>query len=127
MSTLFEVRLLALVLLLAALIKSNFHDARFMGISSVTVSPRSCYTTQKMKFFTKDFFNKRDQIRSLLWTWSHLLQKSLMENLIFCAVLVAGSERLYSKPFLSDTKKASQHSMKTFLLALQTGISQKSS
>ena len=34
-------------------------------------------TAQKMKFSIKDFF---------LRIWSHLLKKSLMENLIFCAV-----------------------------------------
>ena len=39
-----------------------------------------------MKFSIKDFFSKYDQIRSFLRIWSHLLKKSLMENLIFCAV-----------------------------------------
>ena len=42
-------------------------------------------TAQKMKFPFKDFFSKYDQIRSLLWIWSHLLKKFLMENFIFCA------------------------------------------
>ena len=37
-------------------------------------------TAQKIKFSIKDFFSKRDKIRS------HLLKKSLMENFIFCAV-----------------------------------------
>ena len=46
------------------------------------------YTTQKMKFSIKDFFSKCDQIRSFLRIWSHLLKKSIMENFIFCAVLV---------------------------------------
>ena len=36
-----------------------------------------------MKFFFKDFSSKCDQIRSFLWIWSHLLEKSLMENFIF--------------------------------------------
>ena len=36
-------------------------------------------TTQKMKFSIKDFF-------SVLRIWSHLLEKSLMENFVFCAV-----------------------------------------
>ena len=41
-------------------------------------------TTQKMKFSMKVFFfSKYDQIRRI---WSHLLKKSLMENLIFCAM-----------------------------------------
>ena len=43
---------------------------------------------QKMKFSTKDFFSKSDQIRSFLRIWSHLQKKSLMENFIFCAVYV---------------------------------------
>ena len=41
-------------------------------------------TAQKMKFFIKNFSNKCDKIR--LQIWSHLLEKSLMENFIFCAV-----------------------------------------
>ena len=45
-----------------------------------------------MKFFTKDIFSKCDQIRSLLRIWSHLLKKSLMENFVFCTVLVSGRE-----------------------------------
>ena len=40
-----------------------------------------------MKFSIKDFFSKRDQIRSCLRIWSHLPKKSLMKNFIFCAVL----------------------------------------
>ena len=45
-------------------------------------------TAQKMKFSIKDYFSKCDQIRSFLRIWSHLLKKSLMENFIFCAVMV---------------------------------------
>ena len=41
-----------------------------------------------MKFSIKNFFSKRDQIRSFLWIWSHLLKKSLMENFISYAVLL---------------------------------------
>ena len=47
----------------------------------------SPYTAQKMKFSIKDFFSKYDQIQRKLQIWSHILKKSLMENLIFCAVL----------------------------------------
>ena len=36
-----------------------------------------------MKFFIKDFFSKRDQIRNFLRIWSHLLKKSLMETSLF--------------------------------------------
>ena len=39
-----------------------------------------------MKFSIKDFFSKCDQIRRKLRIWSYLLNKSLMENFIFCAV-----------------------------------------
>ena len=42
----------------------------------------------KMKFSIRDFFSKCDQIRRKQRIWSHLLKESLMENLIFCAVLV---------------------------------------
>ena len=41
-----------------------------------------------MKISIKDFFSKCDQIRSFLRIWSHLLKKSVMENLVFCAVIV---------------------------------------
>ena len=43
-------------------------------------------TAQKMKFSTKNFFSKCDQIRSFLQIWSHLLKKPLMKNFTFCAV-----------------------------------------
>ena len=39
-----------------------------------------------MKFSSKDFSSKCDQIRRKLRIWPHLLEKSLMENFIFCAV-----------------------------------------
>ena len=45
-------------------------------------------TAQKMKFSIKDFFSKCDQISRKLWIWSHLLKKSLIENFIFCAVVI---------------------------------------
>ena len=41
-----------------------------------------------MKFSIKDFFSKSDRIRRRLRIWSHLLKRSLMENCIFCAVLL---------------------------------------
>ena len=45
-------------------------------------------TAKEIKFSIKDFFSKFDQIRRKLQIWSHLLKKSLMENFIFCAVLL---------------------------------------
>ena len=43
------------------------------------------FTAQKMKLSIKDFSSKCDQIRRKLRIWSHLLEKSLMENFIFFA------------------------------------------
>ena len=43
-------------------------------------------TAQTLKFSSKDFFSKCDQIRRKLRIWSHLLKKFLMENFIFYAV-----------------------------------------
>ena len=44
------------------------------------------HTAQKMKFSIKDFFSKCDQIRRKLLILSHLLKKTLIENVIFCTV-----------------------------------------
>ena len=55
-------------------------------------------TTQKKKFSIKDFFSKCDQIRRKLRIWSHLQQKSLMDNFIFCAVF---HHRCLARPKLS--------------------------
>ena len=41
-----------------------------------------------MKFPIKDFFGKCHQIRRKLRIWSHLLKEPLMENFIFCVVLI---------------------------------------
>ena len=46
------------------------------------------YTSRKMKFSTQEFSSKCDQIHRKLRIWSHLLKKPLMENFIFCAVLI---------------------------------------
>ena len=43
-------------------------------------------TGQKMKFSMKNLFGKSDEIRCLLWIWSHLLKKFLMENFILSPV-----------------------------------------
>ena len=43
-------------------------------------------TAQKMKSCIKDFFSKCDQIPKNLGVWAQLLEKSLMENPIFCAL-----------------------------------------
>ena len=53
----------------------------------VTLHSWTPYPLPWMKFSITDFFSKRDQIRSSLQIWSHFLEKPLMENFIFCAVL----------------------------------------
>ena len=48
------------------------------------------FAAQKMKFSIKDFFSKCDQIRSYQGIWLHFLKKSLMENFIFCTMVLTG-------------------------------------
>ena len=57
--------------------------AKFMADEGKT----HCIHCTEMEFFIKNFFRTCDQIRSLLWIWSHLLKKSLMKNFNFCAVI----------------------------------------
>ena len=61
----------------------------------VSISPSSSnytkHTAQKLKFPIKDFSSKNDQIRSFLQIWSHLLEESLMKNLIFCQVITSSA------------------------------------
>ena len=76
------------------------HDKHFTGLMFNNLSTieqvdsktfRQCHVTcnaQRMKFSIKDLVSKFDQIRNFLRIWSHLLKKSLMENFIFCAVLL---------------------------------------
>ena len=45
------------------------------------------YHCTKKKFFIKDFFGKCYKICRKLRIWSQLLQKSLMENFIFCTLI----------------------------------------
>ena len=75
------------------------------------VANQTYYT--KMKFSIEDFFSKCDQIRSFLRIWWHLLKKSLMEDLIFCAVYIEITLRhgcstvdllhIFRKPFPKNT------------------------
>ena len=52
------------------------------------VTVKSFQTTlhKKLRFFIKDFCSNCDRFNSFLRIWSHLLKKSLMKNIIFCAV-----------------------------------------
>ena len=71
------------------------HLAEF--VDTILVS----FLHKKMKFSIKDFFSKCDQIRSLLRIWPHLLNKSLMENFIFCAVQTTA---IHILPNISQSK-----------------------
>ena len=62
----------------------------------------------KMKFSIKDFFSKCEQINIFLRIWSHLLNKSLMENFIFCAVLEPLPIKIRKKELAISVKKVEQ-------------------
>ena len=69
--------------------KSLMDNFIFCAVKSLkSVRSSEDYAAQKMKFLIKDFSSKCDQIRRKLRIWSHLLEKSLMENFFFCAVLL---------------------------------------
>ena len=79
------------------------------------------FTAQNRNFFIKDFFNKYDQIRSFLRIWSHLLKKSLLENFIFCAVvLLAICDTSYCFT-LFDTEQYGSNNDSGVLLNLKLG------
>ena len=81
--------------------KSNFHNIlcdedlrtqyNILETHKLKYNDLNHITAQKMNFFIKDFFSKCDQSRSFLRILSYLLKKSLMENFIFCAVIVFAS------------------------------------
>ena len=56
-------------------------------------------TAQKMKFFVKDFFSKCNQIAENC-EFSHLLKKSLMENIIFCALNYGYVKNIWTNIYL---------------------------
>ena len=86
------------------LIKKGFRKGCFPGnvVWRFRKSLRDCFymlrwiTAQEMKFSIKDLFSKCDQIRRKLRIWSHLLQKSWIENFIFCAVCVPLRDHSFS-------------------------------
>ena len=73
--------------LLFPLLFRKLTSASNQNIASLIIKLCAWSTAQKMKFSTKDFFSKCDQIRRRLSIWSHLWKKSLVENFIFCAVI----------------------------------------
>ena len=63
--------------------EENFKVFNNEGFHFMHLSINSHNIPQKMKYSTKDFFSKCDQINWKLRIWSHLLKKSLTENFIF--------------------------------------------
>ena len=64
----------------------DFSKVLYHKIMDIKLKEGTRDTSQKMKFSIKGFSSKCDQFCSFLQIWSHLLEKSLMENFIFCAV-----------------------------------------
>ena len=75
----------------------GWNDRYFWSSCSFTTVPKRSFfnvagildlsfTAHKMKFSIKNFSCKCDQIRRKLRIWSHLVKKSLMENVIFWAL-----------------------------------------
>ena len=54
-------------------------------------------TAEKMKFSVKDFFSMHDKNRSFLWIWSHLLKKSLTENIFYAEYFSVSKEHFAIK------------------------------
>ena len=90
--------------------------------NSVAVLFLWIFTKQKLKFFTKDFRSKLDQICSFLWILSHLLIKPFMKSFTFCTVIV----KCYSTVVLCGDSSPSQanifHMMIKFTDVGQTKI-----
>ena len=62
---------------------------------------------KKIKFSFTDFSSKCDQIHRKLRIWSNLLQKSLMENSICCAVWLPHWEKVISST-VADMRKTAE-------------------
>ena len=69
-------------------------------------------TAQIMKFSIKNIFSKYDQIRRKLQIWSHLPKKSLMENLIFCAVKLMKLPAAYTLNIKTEVIKLQHYRLK---------------
>ena len=68
------------------MLKLMIQVAIFFKLFTVDHDMQRLTMHKKMKFPIEHLLSKCDQIRSFLRVWSHLLKKSLMENVIFCAV-----------------------------------------
>ena len=79
-------------------------------------------TTQKIKFSIIDFFCKCEQIRSFLRIWSHILNKSLMEDFIFCAVYSFYLWESVPSCYLNILKKLHKRVYRTVFLPHSTSL-----
>ena len=68
-------------------IRAELNNDIYTAASSLkNYSDEKLLKTGQKKFSMKNLFGKSDEIRSLLWIWSHLLKKFLMENFILSPV-----------------------------------------
>ena len=75
--------------IISVLTKVISHSKHLKKSPSVIKALRNI-TAQKKKFPITDFFSKCNEIRRNLRIWSHLLEKSLMENFIFLYSVYCG-------------------------------------
>ena len=81
----------------------------------------SLHTEQKMKSSIKDyFFSKCDQIRRKLRIWSHLLEKSLIENFIF---FVHCQRWTYCRPYNTSRPSPAFYNIRKLNRCSKTDIS----
>ena len=90
----------------------------YPAITSTLILPKLT-TALKIKIFIKDLFSKCDQISWKLRICSHLLKKSLTENLIFCAVNFTDNP---GQPRLKSYKKAFDTQLADYTLRLSTDL-----
>ena len=75
-----------------------------------------------MKFSIKYFFSKYDQIHNFLRIWSHLLKKSLIETIIFFAILPAKKLEYFG---WNDIVNLAQNSIFDIFLLLKINIEEE--
>ena len=78
---------------------------------------------KKMKFSIKDFFSKCDQIRRKLRICSHLLNKSLMKNFIFCAVCIKVFSLKKTSTFFLEIESLQQNQSLKFIFWKECPVS----
>ena len=66
--------------------KTSKYFGRYQCFQQFIVPMLARNIALETKFSIKGFLSKCGQIRSFLRIWSHLLKKSLMESIIFCAM-----------------------------------------